>query len=88
MAEAKKCSLCKTADLIPSGCGCLNPACHNFVEKWKSATAGYDPPIEVKPISSALPPAPAPVAAPEVKAETATEEPPKKKRGRPKKIKD
>lgn len=38
---ARKCGVCNTADLIPSGCGCLNPECHNYVGKWKSCIAGY-----------------------------------------------
>jgi hypothetical protein len=32
---AKKCGVCKTGDLIPSGCGCNNPGCANYVEHWK-----------------------------------------------------
>ena len=46
---ARKCTVCNTGDLIASGCGCLNPECHNYVEKWKPCVAGYkedakDPP--------------------------------------------
>ena len=45
---AKKCGVCKTGDLIPSGCGCDNKECSNFVEKWRPATAGYEPPKPVE----------------------------------------
>lgn len=38
---ARKCEVCHKADLIPSGCGCLNPECHNYVGKWKPCIAGY-----------------------------------------------
>ncbi len=68
---AKPCSLCG-ADLIPSCCGCLNPACKNHVDKWKIATAGYEPPIEVKPA-----PVPKAVVAPAPVAEAPKSEFPK-----------
>lgn len=32
--KAIKCDVCKEFDLIPSGCGCLNPKCCNFKGRW------------------------------------------------------
>jgi hypothetical protein len=32
--KAERCSVCGEGDLVPSGCGCANEKCSNFVEKW------------------------------------------------------
>ena len=38
-----KCQQCQS-ELVPSGCGCNNPKCHNHVGKWPKPGTMYSPP--------------------------------------------
>ena len=72
--QPKKCEVCGTADLRPSGLGCLNPDCHNYHEKWPKVGTMYapprDPPKAVEPVAETPPePAPEPVPVAEPKPE-------------------
>lgn len=78
------CGVCKKGFLIPSGCGCNHAGCSNHVDKWKPATAGYEPPKKVDPPKAKVV-APEPTKTPEPAPVVAAGEPAPKKRGRPKK---